>query len=78
MLNGTNIENGCNGPIAMDAMRAVPETWRPQRRVPKAYGKWNCAMFLMFFWIGEIAGVDANLVGIEDVLAGKAIPAGKP
>jgi DNA-binding LacI/PurR family transcriptional regulator len=26
----------------------------------------------------RIAGVDANLVGIDDFLAGKAIPAGKP
>lgn len=26
----------------------------------------------------RIAGVDANFVGIDDLLAGKAIPAGRP
>jgi hypothetical protein len=78
MLNGTNVKSGCTDPIAMGAMRAVLETWRPHRRVPKAYDKWNSAMFFMFFWIGEESESMRIFVGIDDVLAGKAIPAGRP
>ena len=71
MLNGTNVESGCTEPIAMSAMRAVVETSCPHRRVPKATVEQRNVLYVLLD--RRIAKVDANFVGIHDVLAGKAI-----